>query len=173
MFNHSHAIPTRPQVWAVGGGKEGTGKSLVAASLGIHLAQMGRRVILVDGDLGALNLHTVLGLDTAELAVSAFVKRRFESIETVVSETGVPRLSLVSGARNSLDIESLKHFQKTRLLRVLINLAVDVVLLDLGAGTSLNVLDLFSLADRGLLVILPEPTSVENCYRFLKAAFLT
>jgi flagellar biosynthesis protein FlhG len=133
---------------------------------------MGRRVILVDGDLGAPNLHTVLGLDPPVLALSDFVKRRFESIETVVSETGVSRLSLVSGARNSLDIESLKHFQKTRLMRVLMSLPADVVLLDLGAGTSLNVLDLFSLADRGLLVILPEPTSVENCYRFLKAAFL-
>src|SRR2546426_10174083 len=86
-----------------------------------------------------------------------------ESIETVVSETGVPRLSLISGARNSLDIESLKHFQKSRLLRVLMALPADVVLLDLGAGTSVNVLDLFSLADRGLLVILPEPTSIENC----------
>jgi len=156
----------------VGGGKGGTGKSLVAASLGIHLAQTGRRVILVDGDLGAPNLHTVLGMAPPALALSDFVKRRFESIETVVLETGVPRLSLISGARNSLDIESLKHFQKTRLLRVLLGLPADVVLLDLGAGTSLNVLDLFSLADRGLMVILPEPTSIENCYRFLKAAFL-
>ena len=172
MMNHSHPFASRPQVWAVGGGKGGTGKSLVAASLGIHLAQMGRRVILVDGDLGAPNLHTVLGLDPPALALSDFVKRRFESIETVVMETGVPRLSLISGARNSLDIENLKHFQKSRLMRVLMTLPADVVLLDLGAGTSLNVLDLFSLADRGLLVILPEPTSVENCYRFLKAAFL-
>src|SRR2546422_658866 len=172
MIKHPHAFTSRPQVWAVGGGKGGTGKSLVAASLGIHLAQMGRRVILVDGDLGAPNLHTVLGLDPPAVALSDFVKRRFESIETVVSDTGVPRLSLISGARNSLDIESLKHYQKTRLLRVLMSLPADVVLLDLGAGTSLNVLDLFSLADRGLLVILPEPTSVENCYRFLKAAFL-
>ena len=172
MNTLSRTHQRRPQIWAVGGGKGGTGKSLVAASLGIHLSQMGRRVILVDGDLGAPNLHTVLGLDPPALALSDFVKRRFESIETVVSETGVPRLSLVSGARNSLDIESLKHFQKTRLLRVLMSLHADVVLLDLGAGTSLNVLDLFSLADRGLLVILPEPTSVENCYRFLKAAFL-
>ena len=162
----------RPQVWAVGGGKGGTGKSLVAASLGIHLAQMGRRVILVDGDLGAPNLHTILGMDPPPLALSDFIKRRFDSIETVVFETGVERLSLISGARNSLDIESLKHFQKTRLLRVLLGLPAEVVLLDLGAGTSLNVLDLFSLADRALLVILPEPTSVENCYRFLKAAFL-
>lgn len=172
MKTTSPALCGRPQIWAVGGGKGGTGKSLVAASLGIHLAQMGRRVILVDGDLGAPNLHTVLGLDPPPLALSDFVKRRFESIETVVLETGVPRLSLISGARNSLDIESLKHFQKTRLLRVLLGLPADVVLLDLGAGTSLNVLDLFSLADRGLMVILPEPTSIENCYRFLKAAFL-
>ena len=172
MQTTSPALCGRPQIWAVGGGKGGTGKSLVAASLGIHLAQMGRRVILVDGDLGAPNLHTVLGMDPPPLALSDFVKRRFESIETVVLETGVPRLSLISGARNSLDIESLKHFQKTRLLRVLLGLPADVVLLDLGAGTSLNVLDLFSLADRGLMVILPEPTSIENCYRFLKAAFL-
>ena len=172
MKTTTPALCGRPQIWAVGGGKGGTGKSLVAASLGIHLAQMGRRVILVDGDLGAPNLHTVLGMDPPPLALSDFVKRRFESIETVVFETGVPRLSLISGARNSLDIESLKHFQKTRLLRVLLGLPADVVLLDLGAGTSLNVLDLFSLADRGLMVILPEPTSIENCYRFLKAAFL-
>ena len=172
MKTTTPALCGRPQIWAVGGGKGGTGKSLVAASLGIHMAQMGRRVILVDGDLGAPNLHTVLGMDPPPLALSDFVKRRFESIETVVFETGVPRLSLISGARNSLDIESLKHFQKTRLLRVLLGLPADVVLLDLGAGTSLNVLDLFSLADRGLMVILPEPTSIENCYRFLKAAFL-
>src|SRR5258706_2699726 len=168
----SPALCGRPQIWAVGGGKGGTGKSLVAASLGIHLAQTGKRVILVDGDLGAPNLHTVLGLDPPALALSDFVKRRFESIETVVLETGVPRLSLISGARNSLDIESLKHFQKTHLLRVLLGLPADVVLLDLGAGTSLNVLDLFSLADRGLMVILPEPTSIEHSYRFLEAAFL-
>ncbi|MBI4170019.1 MAG: MinD/ParA family protein, partial [Acidobacteria bacterium] len=73
---------------------------------------------------------------------------------------------------NSLDADGLKHFQKTRLLRLILWLPADVVVVDLGAGTSLNVLDLFSMADQGLLVILPEPTSVENCYRFLKAAYL-
>ena len=79
MDNLPRSQARRPQVWAVGGGKGGTGKSLVAASLGIHLAQMGRRVILVDGDLGAPNLHTVLGLDPPAVALSDFVKRRFES----------------------------------------------------------------------------------------------
>src|SRR6266704_2140116 len=146
MNDERSSTSGRPRIWAVGGGKGGTGKSLVTASLGIHLAEMGRRVVVVDGDLGAPNLHTFLGLDP-------------------------PALSL-SGALNSLDAESLKHFQKTRLLRLLLALRADVVLVDLGAGTSLHVLDVFSIADRGVLVILPEPTSLENCYRFLRAAFL-
>src|SRR3989442_3064765 len=110
------AFPGRTQVWAVGGGKGGTGKSLVAASLGIHLAHTGRRVILVDGDLGSPNLHTILGMDPPPLALSDFIKRRFESIEMIVFETGVERLSLISGARNSRDIDSLKHFHRIRLL---------------------------------------------------------
>jgi flagellar biosynthesis protein FlhG len=162
----------RPQVWSVAGGKGGTGKSLLAASLAIHLAGTGRRVVLLDGDLGAPNLHTFLGIDPPPLAVSHVVRRDVESLDAAAVETGVPRLRLISGARNSLDAESLKHFQRTRLLRLIMDLPADIVIVDLGAGTSLNVVDLFSIADRGVMVILPEPTSVENCYRFLQAAFL-
>jgi len=161
----------RPQVWAVGGGKGGTGKSLLAASLGIHLAQIGRRVVLIDGDLGTPNLHTFLGLDPPAVSLSDFIRRRVGSLDEAAVETSVPGLRLVSGARNSLDAESLKHFQKTRLLRLLLDLSAEVVILDLGAGTSLTTLDLFAPADQGVMVILPEPTSVENAYRFVKGAW--
>jgi flagellar biosynthesis protein FlhG len=166
------ATDGRPLVWAVGGGKGGTGKSLLATSLGIHLAEMGRRVVLVDGDLGAPNLHTFLGLDAPRVGLADFISRDAADLQDVAVETGVPRLRLISGARNPLDAERLKHFQKTRLMRRLIGLPADVVLVDLGAGITLNTLDFFSLADHGLMVILPEPTSVENCWRFLAAAYL-
>ncbi len=166
------ATDGRPLVWAVGGGKGGTGKSLLAASLGIHLAEMGRRVVLVDGDLGAPNLHTFLGLDAPAVGLADFISRDAADLQDAAVETGVPRLRLISGARNPLDAERLKHFQKVRLMRRLIGLPADVVLVDLGAGISLNTLDFFSLADHGLMVILPEPTSVENCWRFLAAAYL-
>ena len=172
MNDERSSTSGRPRIWSVGGGKGGTGKSLVTASLGIHLAEMGRRVVVVDGDLGAPNLHTFLGLDPPALSLSGAIKGNVPSLEETAVPTGVPRLRIVSGARNSLDAESLKHFQKTRLLRLLLALRADVVLVDLGAGTSLHVLDVFSIADRGVLVILPEPTSLENCYRFLRAAFL-
>jgi flagellar biosynthesis protein FlhG len=52
----------RRQIWSIGGGKGGIGKSLIAASLGWQLARMGQRVVLVDADLGGANLHTCLGL---------------------------------------------------------------------------------------------------------------
>ncbi len=172
MVASSTDVPgSRPQVWAIGGGKGGTGKSLLASSLGIHLAQTGHRVVLIDGDLGTPNLHTFLGLDPPTVSLSDFIQRRVETLDDAAVETSVPGLSLVSGARNQLDAESLKHFQKTRLLRLLLELSADVVILDLGAGTSLTTLDLFSPADLGVMVILPEPTSVENAYRFVKSAY--
>jgi flagellar biosynthesis protein FlhG len=162
----------RPRIWAIGGGKGGTGKSLLAASVGIHLAEMGRRVVLVDGDLGAPNLHTFLGLDGRGPSLADVVRRTVSSLDEAAAATALPRLRVVSGSRNSLDVESLKHFQRTRLLRLLLEVRADVVIVDLGAGTSLGVLDFFAIADRGVLVVLPEPTSIENCYRFVQAAFL-
>ena len=54
--------PVRRQIWSIGGGKGGIGKSLLAASLGWQLARLGKRVVLVDADLGGANLHTCLGL---------------------------------------------------------------------------------------------------------------
>jgi len=172
MVATSTEVPgSRPQVWAIGGGKGGTGKSLLASSLGIHLAQTGRRVVLIDGDLGTPNLHTFLGLELPDVSLSDFVQRRVPTLDDAAVETSVPGLLLVSGARNQLDAESLKHFQKSRLLRLLLELSADVVILDLGAGTSLTTLDLFAPADLGVMVILPEPTSVENAYRFVKGAY--
>jgi flagellar biosynthesis protein FlhG len=64
-----------------------------------------------------------------------------------------------------------KHFQKVKLIRHLQNLEVDHVLLDLGSGSSFNTLDFFLAADKGVLIVMPEPTSVENAYHFMKAAF--
>jgi flagellar biosynthesis protein FlhG len=70
-----------------------------------------------------------------------------------------------------LDAANPKYAQKMRLLRHILALDVDYAILDLGAGTHLNVLDFFLVSDHGVLVLVPEPTAVENVYRFVKAAF--
>ncbi|MBN2362361.1 MAG: helix-turn-helix domain-containing protein [Deltaproteobacteria bacterium] len=160
------------RVIAVGSGKGGVGKSLVAANIGIALAKRGQRVILVDADLGGANLHTFVNLDAPGRSLSQFVQRRVETLTEVVVATPIPNLSLISGARDLLDVANPMYQQKQRLLRHLGKLDCDALILDLGAGTSYNVLDFFLFAAHGMLVLAPEPTSEENAYRFLKAAYL-
>ena len=132
----------------------------------------GFRVVLVDCDLGGANLHSLLGMDYPKETLSDFILRRVERLEDLVVPTPVAGLGLVSGARNAIQVANPLYQQKLRLMRALQRLEADVVLLDLGAGTNYNVVDFFLLAHYGVLVVVPEPTSVENAYRFLKAAFL-
>src|SRR5512138_2651882 len=168
-------IAARPRgarrVISVGGGKGGIGKSLVSANLGIELARRGKRVVLVDADLGGANLHTTLGIDLPRRTLSDFVERKVERIEDVVTPTGIENLGLISGALDHLDAANPRHAQKMRLLRNVQTMNVDYAILDLGAGTHTNVLDFFLVSDHGVLVLVPEPTAVENAYRFVKAAF--
>jgi flagellar biosynthesis protein FlhG len=162
----------RPRrVIAVGGGKGGIGKTLVSANLGVALAQAGMRVLLVDADLGGANLHTCLGVGQPSATLSDFVRNTKVQLENIIIPTGVPQLSLIAGAQDVLDAANIKYAQKQKLLRTLLAQPVDYLLLDLGAGTSFNTLDFFLVADHGVLVVLPEPTAVENAYRFVKAAF--
>lgn len=159
------------RVIAVGGGKGGIGKSLLSANLGIALARRGAKVVLVDLDLGGANLHTCLGVGQPQVTLGDYIDRKVANLDDVLVPTHHERLSLVSGAMDGLDAANPKHGQKTKLIRNLRLLDVDYVLLDLGAGTAFNVLDFFLVADTGLVVMLPEPTSIENAYRFIKAAF--
>ncbi|MGC3999072.1 MAG: P-loop NTPase [Anaeromyxobacter sp.] len=159
------------RVISIGGGKGGIGKSLLSANLGIELARRGRKVVLVDADLGGANLHTTLGLDVPKRTLSDFIERKFPRIDDVVTPTGIENLGLVSGALDHLDAANPRYAQKMRLLRHVQQLDVDYAILDLGAGTHTNVLDFFLVSDHGVLVLVPEPTAVENAYRFVKAAF--
>ena len=161
---------TRRQIWSIGGGKGGIGKSLIAASVGWQLARMGRRVVLVDADLGGANLHTCLGLPPPPRTLADFIQHRVGSIDEVLIEAGAPGLRLISGASDLLSAANLKHLQKVRVMNQVRALDVDVVLIDLGAGTSYNILDFFLLSDVSILAVVPEPTSIENGYRFIKSA---
>ena len=161
---------TRRQIWSIGGGKGGIGKSLLAASVGWQLARMGRQVVLVDADLGGANLHTCLGLPMPQRTLADFIQRRVGSIDEVVTETPAAGLRLVSGAGDLLSAANIKHLQKVRVMNQVRALDVDVVLIDLGAGTSYNILDFFLLSDVSILAVVPEPTSIENGYRFIKSA---
>ncbi|MEW6323771.1 MAG: AAA family ATPase [Nitrospirota bacterium] len=159
------------EICAIGGGKGGTGKTFLAAGLGISLAKMGKRVILVDADLGCANLHTALGLPYPEETLSDFMKEKVKRLSDVIVESGVENLRLISGAQDFLEIANPRYKEKMRLIRQVQNLDVDFIILDLGAGTSFTILDFFLSAANGLLAVVPEPGSIENVYRFIKSVY--
>jgi flagellar biosynthesis protein FlhG len=161
----------QPHVWAVGGGKGGVGKSVVASNLAIAIAAGGARCAVVDADLGGANLHTLLGVPRPPRTLSHFLRGEIVDLQEALCSTSIPNVSLVSGARAFAEMANLKHAQKQKVLRHIRRLPVGHVVLDLGAGSCFNVLDFFLAADRGILVVLPEPTAIENAYHFLKSAF--
>jgi len=161
-----------PLLVAVGGGKGGIGKSVLAALLAIECARRGLQTILLDCDFGGPNLHSLLGMSLPRETLSEFVSRRADSLAALAVPTPVPRLTLVPGPRGTAGDASLLHQQRVRLKRAVGTLQAQVAVLDLGAGTHYDVVDFFLLAAHGVLVVTPEALSVENAYRFLKVAFL-
>lgn len=161
----------RKIIWAIGGGKGGSGKSFITTNMGICLSKLGVRVILIDADLGGANLHTFLGISPPALSLSDFIQKRVSRLQEVLIPTEIPNLQLLTGAQDLLNAVDAKSTQKRKLLRSIQSLESDYILIDLGGGNSLSVLDFFLMSDGGILVVTPEPTSIENTYRFLKSAF--
>jgi flagellar biosynthesis protein FlhG len=159
-------------IWPVGGGKGGTGKSFITGHLGILLARQSFKTLLIDADLGAGNLHTILGLYHPDRSLSDFINKKRLTLEETVLETPVPNLFLISGERNKLDIANLAYEQKVRMLRAILKLDYHTILVDLSAGTSFNTIDFFTLSDSGIFVCCPEPTSIENFYRLVRSVYL-
>lgn len=159
-------------VIAIGGGKGGTGKSLLAANLGIALSELRQHVTLIDLDLGGANLHTCLGIRSAQSTLADFVQGKVAQIENVLLPSPVERLNLINGSNDPLEIANLPYAQKIKLIKQFKKLQADYIILDLGGGTSLNVLDFFLSADYGIVVSTPEPTSMENASLFIKCSMM-
>jgi flagellar biosynthesis protein FlhG len=158
------------EVWTIGGGKGGTGKSFLISALGTCLASKGRRVILIDADLGGANLHTLFGVHRPKFTLTDFFEGNRDLLDLVV-ETRVPNLGIVPGAIRTLAPDGIKHTQKLKFFRHIRALESRYVLVDLGAGTHVNTLDAFLLADKMILTLVPQITAIENAYFFLKSAF--
>ncbi len=159
------------KIWAVGGGKGGVGKSLITANLSICLALMGHKVVAIDLDLGGANLHTCLGVPVPDKTLSDYLSKKVKNLSDLQTPTLINNLSIISGAQDDVGIANLKQMHKAKILSRLGELEADFIILDLGAGTTFNTLDFFIAADQGILTTLPEPTSIENTYRFIRSVY--
>jgi flagellar biosynthesis protein FlhG len=160
------------EICAIGGGKGGSGKTFVCANLGVALATNGKKVIMVDLDLGASNLHTLVGQHHPQRGLHTFLNKSENDLSLTAEATDIPGLFLISSVRCSLEAGNLFYAQKQKIIRGIQRLPADYVLLDLGAGTTYNTLDFFLAAHQGLFILTPEPTSIQNTVQFIKAIYL-
>lgn len=155
----------------IASGKGGVGKSLVAANLSIALAQAGRRVVLVDLDLGSSNLHLILGFNAPRNGLGTYLSGAKIKFDEIVHSTDYPNLRFIPGDAEIPGLANITYRQKTQLAKRLLAIEdADYLILDLGAGTGANILDFFLLSGRGIVVTAPTLTATLNGYLFLKNA---
>ncbi|MDR3247374.1 MAG: P-loop NTPase, partial [Treponema sp.] len=154
----------------IASGKGGVGKSLLAANLGVAFAQAGQRVVLADLDLGASNLHLVLGHQSPQMGIGVWLNDTRKDFNAVITDTDVRGLRFIPGDQEIPGTANLKASQRKGLVKRLLALEneTDYLILDLGAGTHQSILDFFLLSGQGIVVSAPAVTAVLNAYVFLK-----
>lgn len=156
-------------ITAVLGPKGGVGKSTISANLAIALSRMGKKVVAVDLDLGASNLHAIFGLRGSPKSLSDFIQNRVKNLADIISTTSIGDVGIICGGDDP-GIANMHYQKKLKLLRHLSSLSYDRVLLDLAPGASFNVLDFSIIAQQALLVTTCEVPSLLNVYSFIKSA---
>jgi len=171
----------RPRLLAVSGAKGGVGKTLVASNLAVYFATVGRSVVLVDADPGGANLHTSLGLahptahprredeDRPREAHSPWEEDQVSFPGLV--DTAIPGLRLLHAGLDEPPRGTHRKAPRRGLAQALRGLSADWIVVDLGSGIRRDLLDLWLDVDHGVYVAVPEPTSMENTYRFIRHVF--
>ena len=157
------------QIIPIASGKGGVGKSLLSANLAIALGKAGKKVVLADLDLGASNLHLVIGQASPKTGIGTFLAGEHK-FEDIIEETDYENVRFIAGDSEIPGLSALKIFQKNSLIKKFQSLDADYLIIDLGAGTHLTILDLFLLSPQGIDVTAPTVTATLNGYLFLKNA---
>jgi flagellar biosynthesis protein FlhG len=156
-----------PTVLAVSGGKGGVGKTLTTANLGLCMARMGMRTLLIDGDFGLANLDVVLNLRPQYTLDDVLCGERH--LKDIII-TGIEGVRVIPSSSGVMKVPELDKIQKLMLLDQIESLdeEFDVVLIDTPAGVSKNVQYWTSSAAEVIMVVTPEPTSLADCYASIK-----
>lgn len=160
----------RARFVAVTSGKGGVGKSSVAVNLAVRLTAMGRRVVLLDADLGTANADVLCNFPAIPGLAHVVAGRRTLAETMVVGPGG---FRLIPGASGFAQVAALSDFERARLIEQMSVLeeTADMILVDTGAGISPNVLGFAVSADQLLVVTTPEPTAMTDAYAVIKTVY--
>jgi len=155
------------QVIAVTGGKGGVGKSNVSVNMSIALAEMGRRVVLLDADLGLANIDVLLGI-TAKNNISNVLNGEITLRDVMVNGPGGIRI--IPAASGTQAMATLQPEEHAGLIRAFSTIGdqLDVLVVDTAAGIGDGVVSFVKASQEVLVVVTDEPTSITDAYALIK-----
>jgi len=155
------------QVIAVTGGKGGIGKTNVSVNLSLALADMGRRVVLLDADLGLANVDVLLGLKP-KATLADVLEGKCDLRDVMV--TGPGGIRIVPAASGAANMVSLSPQQHAGLIQAFSEIGdnIDVLVVDTAAGIGDSVVSFVRAAQEALIVVCDEPTSITDAYALIK-----
>lgn len=156
---------------AVASGKGGTGKSVLSVNLALSWARLGQRVLVIDADFGFANIDVMLGT-TARYHLGHVLSGKVPLKETI--HTGYEGVQFISGGSGVQSLLSMTPVQLKGLLADFLQLEAlaDMIIFDVGAGASPNIMGILSACDEVFIVTTPEPTSILDAYALVKTLSL-
>ena len=155
------------RIITISSGKGGVGKTNFTVNLGIALAKLGKRVTIIDADLGLANVDVLFGIVT-KYNLSNVIKGEISVQDSMVK--GPYDINIISGGSGIMDLIDLDQNQLEKLIHTLsyFNTISDYILIDTGAGLSKSVLSFVEAASDVVLIITPDPTSITDAYALIK-----
>ncbi len=156
----------KTRIIAITSGKGGVGKTNIAVNMAIAYAQIGKRVILIDGDMGMANVNVLLNIVPRYNLMQVINHQKKMSEIILDTEFGIKFIAGANGFSKiaNLSVEELEYFTKE--FASLGN--ADIIIIDTGAGIANNVLQFVAAADEIYVVTTPEPTAITDAYGIIK-----
>jgi flagellar biosynthesis protein FlhG len=156
----------KTRIITITSGKGGVGKTNVATNMAIAYAQMGKKVIVIDADLGLANVNVMMNIIPQYNLYHVMRKQKKMSEIILDTEYGI---KLIAGASGFSKIANMTEEERNSFISELYTLSnADIIIIDTSAGVSKNVLGFVAAADEVIIVTTPEPTSITDAYGIIK-----
>jgi flagellar biosynthesis protein FlhG len=162
----SSAGERKPRIITIASGKGGVGKTNISINLAIAYAQLGKKVIVVDADLGLANVNVILNMIPQYNLYH--VIRKQKKMSEIILDTNYG-IKIVAGASGFSKIANLDEQERSSFITEMNALAdADIIIIDTSAGVSRGVLDFVAAANEAIIITTPEPTAITDAYGIIK-----
>jgi len=156
----------KTRIITITSGKGGVGKTNVSVNMALAYARLGKRVVVMDADLGLANVNIMLNM-VPKFTLYDMIRKK-KTMKDIMAETDYG-ISIVAGASGFSKVANLTDEERHNFIEQLNTLSfADIIIIDTSAGVSSNVLDFIAAADDAVIITTPEPTAITDAYGIIK-----